>query len=105
MSPAGIIPRMLSLSEMISVFEAVVEPSIGLGETFDAAPQAFDRSVLLGPIVPVVPHTPGVEEVTQILGALYCWCATLNGAAALLVANSQVPAVFWATVCCPAAEL
>src|SRR5690348_14545169 len=98
-------PSTLVFSEMSSVLEAVAEPSIGFGERFEAAPQTLLRSALLGPMDPLVPHTPNVLEVTQILGALYCWRSTLNGAVALFVAKSQLPDVFWLTVFCPVVEL
>ena len=43
---------MLLLMAMISVLEAAVDGSAGLGVTSEAAPKAFHRMVLLGEIVP-----------------------------------------------------
>src|SRR5215831_19913229 len=97
MSPAGICVRILLLIEMISVLEAVADPSIGLGETFAAAPHAFERSVLLGLIV--------LPDTATMLGDANCICGILKGAPALFAVNSQVPAVFCATVFIPVVEL
>ena len=97
MSPFGICPRTLLLIETLSVFDAVADPSIGLGEASTAAPQAWERSVSLGLMV-----WPGNATM---FGLWYCMFGLLNGPLVPLAANSQVPTVFCCTVLRPVVEL
>src|SRR5436190_18686940 len=94
MSPAISWPSTLLSIEMISVFDsaAVVVPPTGFGAALDAPPNGLNRIVSLA----LMENGDTARMSFDACG--FCWCIWLNGPVVPFAANSQVPAVFCATV-------
>src|SRR5215471_19323089 len=96
-------PRTLLLIAMISVLEAAALPSMGLGETSEAAPHAFCLRVSLAVKEPAGQGDPGLAGT--IFPPDSIMCMQLKGPLELLLEKSQVPAVLRFTLLGPVVEL
>src|SRR5438128_995876 len=91
MSPPASLPFTLLSMEIISLFDAALVASSGLGEKSDAAPNGLQRMVSLAEMLNGDTAVMfGDEEASM--------CSALNGPAELVWQNSHEPAVVCATV-------